>query len=80
MEGQLEWVPLNPTYDVVSIGYGENRKTYPVMKGIEEWRAALKKEFPREHEGIDKYFELLNIVGEKKRGAKTKFFSFLYNC
>ncbi len=64
-EGQVEWVPLNSTYDVVTIGYGDDRKDYPVVKGIEDFRSVLKKTFPSEHDAIDKYFELVNTVGEK---------------
>jgi len=59
-EGQLEWAPLHPDFDVVSIGYGdkENRR-YNVKTGLDKWAEYLKTEFPAEHSAIDKYFALV---------------------
>jgi len=59
-EGQLEWEPLDPDFDVVSIGYGEDNRKYLVKTGFDKWNQYLKDKFgPSEHEAIDKYFELV---------------------
>ncbi|XP_023348959.1 putative all-trans-retinol 13,14-reductase isoform X2 [Eurytemora carolleeae] len=58
-EGQLEWEPLNPDYDVVSIGFGEENRKYLVKTDLQEWKNYLKTEFPEERSGIEKYFELV---------------------
>ena len=34
-EGQIQWNPLEDEFDVVSIGYDENMRQYPVVAGNE---------------------------------------------
>lgn len=58
-EGQIEWAPLEDAYDVVSIGYGNENRKYPVLSGKENWQRSLKEAFPDESEAIDKFFDLL---------------------
>jgi len=58
-DGQLEWNRLHEDYDVVSIGYGDEKRQYPVKTGFDNWKASLKNQFPDEHSTIDKYFELI---------------------
>jgi len=59
-EGQLEWEPLDPDFDVISIGYGEENRKYVVKTGFDKWKQYLKEKFgPSEHSGIDKYFDLV---------------------
>jgi hypothetical protein len=36
-----------------------------VATGADNWKAKLKKQFPSEHKGIDKYFKLLEELDEK---------------
>ena len=32
-EGQVEWENLGSVFDIVSIGYGDEKRTYPVLRG-----------------------------------------------
>jgi len=57
--GQLEWAKLEEEYDVVSIGYGQNNRKYPVTAGKEKWVELLKSQFPGEEAAIDKFLELI---------------------
>ena len=41
-------------------GYDENHREYPVLAGFDNWKKLLKKHFPSEEKGIDKFFELLD--------------------
>jgi all-trans-retinol 13,14-reductase len=66
-EGQLEWAPLEDDYDVVTIGYGDAMKRYPVNKDHDVWKRFLKKQFPDEEAAIDQFFELL----KKYAGSTT---------
>lgn len=59
-DGQVEWAPLDPDYDVVSIGYGDDNRQYSVPTGQANWAAALKERFPGEEVAIDRFFELVN--------------------
>jgi len=60
-DGQIEWAPLDDAFDVVKLGYTQEDggRTYPVASSFASWKSLLKKQFPNEHSGIDKYFELL---------------------
>jgi len=58
-EGQVEWAPLDDEFDVISIGYGSDARSYPVATGMQAWKNLLHKQFPDEASAIDKYFELL---------------------
>jgi len=59
-DGQLEWEPLQEEYDLVSIGYDENNRVYPIVAGTDRWRKVLKSQFPDEEDGIDEFFNLIN--------------------
>ena len=49
-EGQIEWAPLDEEYDIVRIGFEEEgSKSYPIITGMEPWKALLKKQFPDDH-------------------------------
>lgn len=58
-EGQVEWSRMDEAYDVVSIGYDDENRQYPVLAGFPEWSKTLKKAFPEEHEAIDRFFDLI---------------------
>lgn len=61
-DAQIEWAELDHVYDVVSIGYKEENRRFPVVVGCDRWKEELKKQFPNEHEAIDKFFALVNEV------------------
>jgi all-trans-retinol 13,14-reductase len=63
-QGQLQWAEMEDVYDTVIIG----DKKYPFRKGKENLRADLKKWFPGEEKGIDKYFKL---VSQAAAASKT---------
>jgi len=58
-EGQIEWAPLEQEYDVVEIGFGKDRRTYPVTAGTKEWKEQLHKQFPEETDAINKYVKMM---------------------
>ena len=60
-EGQIEWAPLDDDYDVVHIGYDEETsRDYTILTPVDKWISQLKKQFPDEHEAIDKFFTMIN--------------------
>jgi len=64
-EGQIEWAPLDEEYDIVRIGFEEEgSKSYPIITGMEPWKALLKKQFPDDHKAIDKFFHMLSITSK----------------
>ena len=58
---------MEDAYDVVSVGFGPERRVYPVLTGHDRWREALKKQFPKEHGAIDRFFQL---VEESKNASQ----------
>ena len=59
--GQLEWAPMDEAYDVVSIGFDpKDNRRYPLASSHEKWARLLRKQFPREHMAIYKFFKLIN--------------------
>jgi hypothetical protein len=44
------------------IGYGANRRNYPVVVGEEKWKESLKIRFPKETKAIDKFFDIMSQV------------------
>ena len=61
-DGQLQWMPLDPTYDEVVIGSSpEEAKTFPIKSGKDDFKNALYEKFPNEKEAINKYFDLLEV-------------------
>ncbi len=59
--GNIEWANMEDAYDTVTIGFDENRRSYPLTSGREKWRQLLKKQFPGEDKAIDEFFELLDV-------------------
>lgn len=59
-DGQVQWDKLDEEFDIVSIGSGNERRTYPVVVGEDKWKRMLKERFPAETKAIDEYFELMN--------------------
>ena len=61
---------MEDSYDVVSIGLGEeNRKFKTTGKGLLAWEVLLYEQFPGEKSAIDKYFKLLTEVGTNSQNA-----------
>jgi all-trans-retinol 13,14-reductase len=58
-DGQVEWARLEHQHDIVTIGYGDKRKDYPIVSGKEEWRSLLLKQFPAEKDAIDTYLSMV---------------------
>ena len=49
------------TISIWKIGYDEANRRYPVLTGFDKWKTLLKKQFPGEEKGIDKFFHLLKV-------------------
>ena len=54
-EGQLEFAPMEDSFDFVRVGQRE----YPVASGMTEWKNLLMKQFPDEKRAIYRYLKLL---------------------
>ena len=70
----VQWNRLEDEFDIVSIGYEDKNRQYPVLTGFENWKKQLKKQFPDEENAIDKYFELVkqnNTFSFKKFSRET---------
>ena len=65
-DGNLQFAPLHDQYDIAVFP----DKKYPMLAGAKRTKEALKKEFPKSADGIDKYFDL---VFEADRSAKWYF-------
>lgn len=64
-DGQVEWEPLDETYDEVIFAEPEKPvRKYPVRCGKGNWASDLKKFFPSEEANIDKFFDLLEKIRE----------------
>ncbi len=63
-DGQIEWAAMEDEFDVVSIGYGQDNRKYPVPTGFENWKKLLKTQFPGEESAIDQFFQLLHEYGK----------------
>ena len=62
-EGQVDWAPLNNTYDVVALGHPESAKLVPIRKGRREQMEEIIKHFPNERAGIEKFYGQLRGQG-----------------
>lgn len=61
-DGQLQWAPLDTTYDEVIIGSSpQDARTFPIVSGKENFMNVLLEKFPDEKKAIDKYFDLLQV-------------------
>ncbi len=68
-EGQVEWVPLEKTFDEISIGNSdETRRKFPVISGQEgQWKEYLLQTFPKETFAIETFFQMV----EETQGFDT---------
>jgi all-trans-retinol 13,14-reductase len=78
-EGRLEWQEMDPVYDRVILG--EN--SYDFEAGEEKFVSMLKERFPKEHEAIDRYVQLVKESGKQgknffKERAFNPFMSALF--
>ena len=62
-DGQLDWVPLDETYDVVVIGDLDHSpiKVPIIGKGPEIFKKKLIEIFPNEEKGITEFLEILKV-------------------
>ncbi|ESO82424.1 hypothetical protein LOTGIDRAFT_198008 [Lottia gigantea] len=58
-DGQIDWVPMADDYDTVILGEASENRRYKMLRGREECIRELKKNFPKDHEAIDKYIDLI---------------------
>uniref|UniRef100_UPI00358FEBBE all-trans-retinol 13,14-reductase isoform X1 n=1 Tax=Myxine glutinosa TaxID=7769 RepID=UPI00358FEBBE len=66
-DGQLQWIPLDDPFDTVFLGEpGEIRRRCPLFAGRYHYWEGLKAEFPKEHEALGKFQDLLQ---ETRRGT-----------
>merc|ERR1712223_304567 len=73
-DGQLEWQKMEDEFDHVTIGYGDEKKTIPVIEGEGKWKEYLLERFPDEKDGIEKYFKLVEEVKDfEVLGGLLKF-------
>ncbi|NXD73004.1 RETST reductase, partial [Eolophus roseicapillus] len=61
-EGQLEWVPLPPVFDVVILGEPGSARTYRLYSGREGYFQGLKQQFPGEAAAIEEFERLVKSV------------------
>ncbi len=57
-EKQIKWNLLEDNYDTIII----NNKHYKYIKGKENLKQELKKNFPQEEQAVNKYFQLLELA------------------
>ncbi|CAG0892036.1 unnamed protein product [Darwinula stevensoni] len=59
-DGQLEFVPIDPVYDVLKLRYlSEKSASYDFCSPKERWISTLKKQFPGEEEAVDKFIRYI---------------------
>ncbi|XP_022085438.1 putative all-trans-retinol 13,14-reductase [Acanthaster planci] len=62
-DGQLQWYPLDETFDTVVIGQEGKQRQYPIKAGPkDQYRRALLESFPGEEKAINKFMKLLRTV------------------
>lgn len=61
-DGQLQWQPLDQTYDQITIGFDEQKKAFPVSAGKNKWKNYLLETFPNERAGIEKFFQMVEAT------------------
>jgi all-trans-retinol 13,14-reductase len=64
-EDRLQWAELPENYDRIIFG----KKVYNIFKGIAQFKAKLKEQFPAEkdHESIDQYVKLITEASKSSR-------------
>ncbi|XP_038045261.1 all-trans-retinol 13,14-reductase-like [Patiria miniata] len=62
-DGQLQWEPLDETFDTVVIGKEGKQRRYPIKSGRnDQYRKALLESFPGEEKAINKFMKMLRTV------------------
>lgn len=63
-DGQLDWVPLDETYDIVVLGDLDNspRRVPIVGAGPENFKKKLIEVFPNEEKGIIEFMACLKVI------------------
>lgn len=74
-EGQLQWAPLNNTYDVVALGDPSEARRVPIVQGKKEQIEMLIKQFPEEEEAIRNFYQKMSVV--RRMGLALGFLKLL---
>ncbi|MEQ2225140.1 hypothetical protein ILYODFUR_014502 [Ilyodon furcidens] len=64
-EGQLEFQELEPHFDTIQIGLGDQKREYTIFSGKHEMKAHLMKQFPNETEAIETFFKIMKVSAKK---------------
>ncbi|KAK6190807.1 hypothetical protein SNE40_002594 [Patella caerulea] len=67
-DGQVEWIAMDEAYDTVALGEADKARRYRMVRGREEYIRELKKNFPKDHEAIDKYMNLIHVARTGLKG------------
>ncbi|XP_061666541.1 inactive all-trans-retinol 13,14-reductase [Syngnathoides biaculeatus] len=70
-EGQLEFQKLNPHFDTIQIGLGDDKREYTIVSGKTEMKAHLLKQFPDDTEAIETFFKIMKISAKKTHYLAT---------
>ncbi|CAG5958664.1 unnamed protein product, partial [Menidia menidia] len=70
-EGQLEFQELNPHFDTIQIGVGDEKREYTIVSGKSEMKAHLMKQFPDETEAIEEFFKTMKVSAKKTHYLAT---------
>ncbi|XP_061612908.1 inactive all-trans-retinol 13,14-reductase [Phyllopteryx taeniolatus] len=70
-EGQLEFHELNPHFDTIQIGLGDDKREYTIVSGKTEMKAHLLKQFPDDTEAIETFFKIMKISAKKTHYLAT---------
>ncbi|KAM9716404.1 inactive all-trans-retinol 13,14-reductase [Menidia menidia] len=70
-EGQLEFQELNPHFDTIQIGVGDEKREYTIVSGKTEMKAHLMKQFPDETEAIEEFFKTMKVSAKKTHYLAT---------
>jgi all-trans-retinol 13,14-reductase len=65
-DGKLQWAQMDEVYDRIIIG----DQSYDFVRGVENFKNAIKQHFPEESEAIDRYVDLVYKVA---RSSQTFF-------
>uniref|UniRef100_H3B1Q8 Si:ch1073-13h15.3 n=1 Tax=Latimeria chalumnae TaxID=7897 RepID=H3B1Q8_LATCH len=58
--GQLDWIELDAQFDTVIVG----SRQYHLYSGKQRFAETMKKQFPQEHEAIDKFMKLMKTAAK----------------
>lgn len=57
----MEFQELNPHFDTIQIGQGEDKREYTIVSGKTEMKSHLLKQFPDDAEAIETFFKIMKV-------------------